>query len=89
MNKRIRTIPLPYRNVGKCAEKVKFFDFPRWLSELLANQCRPICPGGPIGRHWLAGNSKGHRGNSKFFFLLAPNNDYGLLDTAIEEDAFF
>ena len=22
MNKRIRTIPLPYRNVGKCAEKI-------------------------------------------------------------------
>ena len=22
MNKRIRTIPLPYRNVGKCAENV-------------------------------------------------------------------
>ena len=45
--------------------------------------------GGPIGRHWLAGNSEGHRGNSKFFFLLAPNSDYGLLDTAIGEDAFF
>ena len=24
MNKRIRTIPLPYRNVGKCAEKDLF-----------------------------------------------------------------
>ena len=27
MNKRIRTIPLPYRNVGKCAENSSFSTF--------------------------------------------------------------
>ena len=49
-------------------------EIPRWPPELPANQCRPNGPAGQIGRHWLAGNSEGHRGNSKFFFLIALYN---------------
>ena len=63
--------------------------FPRWPSEFLANLCRPICLGGLTGRHWLAGNSEGHRGISKFLFLLVPYNYYGALATEIREVAFF
>ena len=46
----------------------KKIDFYRWLFELPANLCRPICPPGPLGRHWLAGSSEGHWQKSFFFF---------------------
>ena len=42
-----------------------------------------------IGRHCLAGISKGHRGNSNFFLPLAPYSYHGPLSTGIREDAFF
>ena len=42
-------------------------EFPRWPSELPANQYWPICLTGPLGRHWLAEKSEGHRGISKFY----------------------
>ena len=48
------------------AIKKKNFEFPQWPSQLAAIQCRPIYPGGPLGWHWLAGKSEGHRGISKF-----------------------
>ena len=44
---------------------------------------------GQIGRHCLAGISKGHRGNSNFFLPLAPYTYHGPLSTGIREDAFF
>ena len=44
---------------------------------------------GQIGRHCVAGISKGHRGNSKFFLLLASYTFQRLLGTGIREDAFF
>ena len=47
------------------------FEITRWPSDFPANQCQPSGPAGQIGRHWLAGNSEGHRGNSNFFFLMA------------------
>ena len=67
----------------------KKITFPRWPSEFPANLCRPVCLGGLTGRHWLAGNSEGHRGISKFLFLMVPYNYYGALATGIREVAFF
>ena len=49
------------------AIRKKKFRLPRWPSELLANLCRPICQCGQTGWHRLAGNSEGHRENSKIF----------------------
>ena len=43
------------------ARGTKKFEFPRWPSEIPANQCQPIGPGGQIGRDCLAGISEGHR----------------------------
>ena len=70
----------------KLTEKITF---PRWPSEFPANLCRPVCLGGLTGRHWLAGNSEGHRGISKFLFLMVPYKYYGALATGIREVAFF
>ena len=63
-------------------QNLNFHDGP---SEFPPNKCRPI---GPIGRHCLAGISKGHRGNSNFFLPLAPYTYHGPLSTGIREDAF-
>ena len=63
--------------------------FPRWPSEFPANMCRPVCLGGLTGRHWLAGNSEGHRGISKFLFLMVPYNYYRAWAIGIREVAFF
>ena len=52
-------------------------DFYRWPSELPANQCRPSGPGGQIGRHRLAGNSKSHRQKSIFFLALLLTTSEG------------
>ena len=38
----------------------KKIEFYLWLFELPANLCRPICPPGPLGWHWLAGSSDVH-----------------------------
>ena len=67
----------------------KKITFPRWPSEFQANLCRPICLDGLTGRHWLAGDSEGHRGISKFLFPMALYNYYGALATGIKEVAFF
>ena len=63
--------------------------FPRWPSEFPANLCWPVCLGGLTGWHWLAGNSEGYCGISKFLFLMVPYKYYGALATAIREVAFF
>ena len=70
----------------KLTEKITF---PRWPLEFPANLCRPVCLDGLTGRHWLAGNSEGHRGISKFLFLMVPWNYYEALATGIREVAFF
>ena len=44
---------------------------------------------GQIGRHCLAGISKGHRGNSNFFLSLALYTYYGPLGTVIRKETFF
>ena len=48
-----------------------------------------VCLGGLTGQHWLAGNSEGHRGISKFLFLMVPYDFYEALATEIREVAFF
>ena len=68
---------------------MKKITFPRWPSEFPANLGRPLCLSGLTGRHWLAGNSEGHRRISKFLFLMVPYNYYGALATGIREVAFF
>ena len=67
----------------------KKITFPRWPSEFPANLCRPVCLYGLAGRHWLADNSEGHCGISKFLFLMVPYNYDGDLATGIREVAFF
>ena len=67
----------------------KKITFPRWPLEFPANLCRPVCLDGLTGRHWIADNSEGHRGISKFLFLMIPYNYYGALATGIGEVAFF
>ena len=67
----------------------KKITFPRWPSEFPANLGRPLCLSGLTGRHWLAGNSEGHRRISKFLFLMVPYNYYGALATGNREVAFF
>ena len=62
----------------------KKITFPRWPSEFPANLCRPVCLGGLTGWHWLAGNSEGHRGISKFLFLMIPCKYYEALATGIK-----
>ena len=65
------------------------FEIPRWPSEFPANLCRPVCLGELTGRHWLAGNSEGHRGNSKFLFLMVTYSYFESLASGIKEVAFF
>ena len=67
----------------------KKITFPRWPSEFPANLGRPLCLSGLTGRHWLAGNSEGHRRISKFLFLMVPYNYHGALATGNREVAFF
>ena len=66
-----------------CAIKKKNFEFPRWPSELLANQCWPICPAGPLSQHWLAGKSEGPCGisefnvsSNRFYFFASLENEF-------------
>ena len=81
------TFKVPETNIRKKIDKK--IAFPRWPSEFPANLCRPVCLGGLTGRHWLAGNSEGHRGISIFFLLMDPYNYYGAFATGIREVAFF
>ena len=52
------------------------FEIPRWPSDLPANLRRPVSPPGQTGRHKLAGNSKGHRGNIIFFVNFVFNDPF-------------
>ena len=47
-------------------------EIPRWPSELPANECQLVSPPWQIGRHYLAGNSEGHRGISRKKILMVP-----------------
>ena len=58
-----------------CGIRKKEIQVQRWPLEL-AKQCRQSSPGGQIGRHWLAGNSKDHCGKYKFFFFRALYSYY-------------
>ena len=81
----IQNIRFYCRNPGE-GKNLNFHDGP--LSFHLTSAGRSAqC--GQIGRHCLAGISKGHRGNSNFFLPLAPYTYHGPLSTGIREDAFF
>ena len=81
----IQNIRFYCRNPGE-EKNLNFHDGP--LSFHLTSAGRSAqC--GQIGRHCLAGISKGHRGNSNFFLPLAPYTYHGPLSTGIREDAFF
>ena len=67
----------------------KKIEIPRWPSKLPANQRRPVSPPWQAGRHWLAGNSEGHRRISIFLLLMDPYSYYEAWDTGIKEVAFF
>ena len=61
----------------------KKITFPRWPSEFLPNLCRPVCLDGLIGRHWLADDSEGHRGiskfnafSSRFYYFVSLENEF-------------
>ena len=65
------------------------FEIPRWPSELPANQCRPVSPPRQTGRHKLAGNSEGHRGNVIFFVNFVFYKHFWYFKSQFVEVAFF
>ena len=73
----------------KNTRKVLNFECQQWPSEISANQCQSVNHVRLPRQHWLAGNSEGHRGISKFLFAMVPYNYYGALATGIREVAFF
>ena len=65
------------------------FEIPRWPSELSANQCRPVSPSRQTGRHRLAGNSEGHRGNVIFLVNFVFYDPFWYFKSQFVEVAFF
>ena len=64
----IQNIRFDNRNPGE----EEFLNSHDGLSSFKLNPAGQSAQCGPIGRHCLAGISKGHRGNSNFFLYLAP-----------------
>ena len=67
----------------------KNFEFARWPFELPANQHSQFGPSGRNWLCWLAGSSKGHRANSKFYTFSGFFYYFGGLENEIWNDSFF
>ena len=67
----------------------KNVEFARWPFELPANQHSQFGPSGLNWLCWLAGGSKGHRANSKFYAFSGFFYYFGGLESEIWKDAFF
>ena len=81
----VQNIRFYCRNPGE----EKILNFHDGLLSFQLTRAGRLAQCGQTGRHCLAGISKGHRGNSKFFLSLAPYTYHGHLGTGIGEDAFF
>ena len=73
----MRPLQIQYLDVhDRCMEpgKEKKLSFHDGLLRYLLSSAGQSAHIGLIGRHWLAGNSEGHRGNLKFLLTLGFYN---------------